>query len=328
MSVPTLSVTVLSYNYGHYLASCLEGILGQTFRDIEVIVIDDCSTDDTPQVVEPFTRDPRVRSVRHAVNRGYRDSLIEGTEELSRGEFVTVISADDVVRRPDAFELQFAAIRSRPDTSMCFSAVDRFDSDSDRILAVEHSYDGDRMLEPMQALRAFLAEDAWAMHSGTIVRASAYRAAGGYARDIRFSLDTQLWPVVAQEGPVAYVDHVLYGYRTHAAQMSRSLQTSRETPLELVKLIERACARAQARGWDIGGLQNEAIRYRIGTMLMQDAFSGSPKNVLLAAWESVKLRPATLLTTRLFWIALARAIAGQRAYGAVQAAARRVRLAR
>jgi len=328
VTTPTLSVTVLSYNYGHYLASCLEGILGQTFRDIEVIVIDDCSTDDTPAVVEPFTRDPRVRSVRHATNRGYRDSLIEGTEELSRGKFVTVISADDVVRRPDAFERQFEAIRSRPDVSMCFSAVDRFDSDTGRILAVEHSYDGDRMLEPEEALHAFLAEDIWAMHSGTIVRTSAYRAAGGYARDIRFSLDTQLWPVVAQEGPVAYVDQVLYGYRTHDGQMSRSLQTSRETPLELVKLIERACARAQARGWEIGGLQDEAIRYRIGTMLMQDAFSGSRKNVLVAGLESVKLRPATMLTTRLFWIALARVIAGQRAFGAARTAARRIGLRR
>src|SRR5215213_1469759 len=104
--VPTLSVTVLNYNYGAYLPACLDSILGQTFRDFELIIIDDCSTDNSLAVIEPYLADPRVRLVAHQANVGYCGSLIEGTEVQSAGELVTVISADDLVRRPDAFERQ------------------------------------------------------------------------------------------------------------------------------------------------------------------------------------------------------------------------------
>jgi glycosyltransferase involved in cell wall biosynthesis len=323
-----LSVTVLSYNYGCYLGACLDAILGQTFRDFEVIVIDDCSTDDTPSVVAPHTRDPRVRSVRHEKNLGYRGSLIEGTEALSRGAFVSVISADDVVRRPDAFEIQMAALHSRPDTSMCFSAVDRFNSETGEVFAVQHSFDGDRMLEPQDAMHRFLTEDIWAMHSGTIIRTSAYRAAGGYARDIQYSLDTALWPMVCQDGPVAYTDQVLYGYRVHPNQMSRSRQAMLDTPLELAKLIDRACDRAQQRGWEIGNLRNDAVRYWMGRMLVQDAYGAHPVNALYEAAAAVRLRPWPLLTSRKFWIALTRAMLGERATAGARKTARAIRLSR
>src|SRR3954447_15199517 len=93
---PTLSVTVLNYNYGSYLPQCLDSILGQTFQDFELIVIDDCSTDNSVGVIQPYLADPRVRLVAHRKNVGYCGSLIEGTETHSSGELVTVISADDL----------------------------------------------------------------------------------------------------------------------------------------------------------------------------------------------------------------------------------------
>src|SRR3954452_11728872 len=112
VTVPTLSVTVLNYNYGAYLPACLDSILGQTFRDFELIVIDDCSTDNSVEVIQPYLADPRVRLVAHQKNVGYCGSLIEGTETQSTGEYVTVISADDLVRRPDAFERQIALLQA------------------------------------------------------------------------------------------------------------------------------------------------------------------------------------------------------------------------
>src|SRR5688500_8060750 len=68
---PTPSVTVLNYNYGSYLPRCLESILEQTYQDFELIVIDDCSTDNSLEVVKPYLSDPRVRLVSHAKNVGY-----------------------------------------------------------------------------------------------------------------------------------------------------------------------------------------------------------------------------------------------------------------
>src|SRR6188768_2020632 len=127
---PTLSVTVLNYNYGNYLPQCLDSILAQTFEDFELIVVDDCSTDNSLEVIKPYLRDPRVRLVSHAKNVGYSGSLIEGTEAHSRGDFVTVISADDMVRRPDAFERQIELLSAHPEASFCFTGYDKFASET------------------------------------------------------------------------------------------------------------------------------------------------------------------------------------------------------
>ena len=61
---PAVSVVVATRNYGRYLAGAVRSVLAQTFTDLEVIVIDDGSTDDTPEVVRRFLADPRVRSHR------------------------------------------------------------------------------------------------------------------------------------------------------------------------------------------------------------------------------------------------------------------------
>src|SRR5260370_32287735 len=58
---PAVSVVVATSNYGRFLAGALDSALGQTFRDLEVIVVDDGSTDDTADVVTPYLRDRRVR---------------------------------------------------------------------------------------------------------------------------------------------------------------------------------------------------------------------------------------------------------------------------
>src|SRR5512146_3551728 len=91
---PILSVTVLNYNYAHYLPQCLDSILRQTWNDFELILINDRSTDNSLEVIQPYLADPRIRLVDHQQNKGYISSLIEGSE-LSRGRYITVISADD-----------------------------------------------------------------------------------------------------------------------------------------------------------------------------------------------------------------------------------------
>src|SRR3954463_5362111 len=111
MKQPALSVTVLNYNYAHYLPRCLDSILAQTFTDFEIVLIDDCSNDDSLEVIQPYLADPRVRFFPHAQNAGFAKSLIEGTEEHSRGEFLTVVSADDVILETNAFEKQIALLK-------------------------------------------------------------------------------------------------------------------------------------------------------------------------------------------------------------------------
>ncbi len=312
---PTLSVTVLNYNYGNYLPQCLDSILAQTFEDFELVVIDDCSTDDSLEVMKPYLRDPRVRLVSHAKNVGYSGSLVEGTEIHSRGDFVTVISADDMVRRPDAFERQVELLSAHPEASFCFTGYDKFASETGEIIQEHQSYDGDRVLPGPVFLREYLTRQrVQVLHSGTMLRKSAYDKTGGYRRDLRITLDLAMWPVLSLQGDVVYCDDDLYAYRTHDAQMSSSFKKQHANFVEVMKSVEGAVDEAVRQGVPVGSLRGDAVRYSLFAVAVDDAFSGRPALALFRCISALMFRPWFALTSRGLWITLARLALGERGY--------------
>jgi len=83
---PTVSVIIATYNYGRYLAGAIDSVLAQTFTDWEAIVVDDGSTDDTPEVIRPYLSDQRIKYHRtdHLGAAGARNVAIR----LARGSFL------------------------------------------------------------------------------------------------------------------------------------------------------------------------------------------------------------------------------------------------
>ena len=323
---PALSVTVLNYNYGAYLPGCLDSILGQTYRDFELIVIDDCSSDDSLDVIGPYLADPRVRLVAHRQNVGYGGSLIEGTERCSTGEYVTVISADDLVHQPDAFERQIALLQANPAASFCFSAYQRFEHETGAVVQEKHSYEGDQVIPGTVFLREYLTrQEIQVLHSGTMLRKSAYLKAGGYRRDLRMTLDFAMWPVLALQGDVAYCNQPLYAYRTHATQMSSSFKKQHANFVEVMTSVEGACDAAVRQGVPIGTLREDAIRYALFAVALDDACGGRPALAWYRSISAVLLQPRLALTSRGLWITLARLLLGMRGYVALRSIFRRLK---
>ncbi|HOX56467.1 MAG TPA: glycosyltransferase family A protein [Candidatus Paceibacterota bacterium] len=98
MPNPTVSFVVPCYKLAHLLPECVNSILGQTYGDFEVLIMDDCSPDNTAEVARSF-QDPRVKHVRNDPNLGALANYNKGIK-LSRGRYVWLISADDILRRP------------------------------------------------------------------------------------------------------------------------------------------------------------------------------------------------------------------------------------
>jgi len=120
--MPLVSVIIPTYNYGRFLGEAVSSVLCQTFRDLECIVVDDGSTDETGQVLasisDPrmvFTGTPRL-GVSGARNRGL---------ELSRGDLIAFLDADDRWR-PGKLERQVAILADEPDVDMVFTNFVRF----------------------------------------------------------------------------------------------------------------------------------------------------------------------------------------------------------
>jgi glycosyltransferase involved in cell wall biosynthesis len=137
---PRVSVAIPVYNGEAYLAQTIESILGQTFRDLELIVSDNGSTDRTRDIVEGFaTRDPRVRYARSEQNRGaawnYRRSF-----ELARGEYFRWAPADDLFA-PDSVAACVAALDANPDVVLCYPKTDLVDGDGKVIRSYDDNLD-------------------------------------------------------------------------------------------------------------------------------------------------------------------------------------------
>lgn len=111
MSTPLLSFIVLSYNYRDYIQTTLRSILEQTVQDFEVVVVDDCSTDDSREVVQSFT-DPRIRLLANPHNLGGAASYNVAVQ-AARGEWLVNLDADDWIA-PEKCAVQLAAVAADP----------------------------------------------------------------------------------------------------------------------------------------------------------------------------------------------------------------------
>jgi glycosyltransferase involved in cell wall biosynthesis len=110
---PTVSVVVTTYNQAGFIGETLEGVFAQTFPDYEVIVVDDGSTDDTPDRIRPFLN--RITYLRQK-NQGIASSRNAGIS-LASGEFVALLDGDDLWLR-DKLSLQVAAARQFPNAGL------------------------------------------------------------------------------------------------------------------------------------------------------------------------------------------------------------------
>ena len=309
--VPTLSVLVLNHNYAKYLPDCLDSILSQTFKEFELIVLDDASSDGSIEVAERYLSDPRVRLVRHETNRGYTLSLIEGTSELSRGEYLTVVSADDFVVDDQAFAVQIDQLRRNTRLVACFTAFTKIGpgihQSIRRPLAADAVVTGPELITRQLCDREFAI-----LHSGTIIKASAYRDAGGYRADLRNYVDLAMWFALGRLGPVAYVDRPLYAYRIHPTQLSGSASNRRTTLREGLRLLKSTAREAQRTGIDV--TVGASLRARVADLALADAFANRRRVALLRCFDGLLIEPVAAVASWGWWMALTRASVGARVW--------------
>jgi glycosyltransferase involved in cell wall biosynthesis len=211
---PSVSVVIATYNYGRYIAGALDSVLGQTFTDYEVIIVDDGSTDDTPRVVEPYLGDARTKYIRTehlgqpaAKNTGIR----AGT-----GEFVAFLDADDVWLSTK-LEKQVALFRtSSEDLAVIYCRRFWMDEQGNPLDATERQPLRGDVLGPL-FWRPFIC------FSSATVRRSVLEEVGLFDESIPMSIDYDLWLRIGLKYHFDYVDEALVKYRIGHPNLSSRL---------------------------------------------------------------------------------------------------------
>jgi glycosyltransferase involved in cell wall biosynthesis len=212
--MPKVSFVVPCYRLAHLLPECVRSILAQTYRDFEVLVMDDCSPDETPAVARGF-QDPRVRHVRNETNLGHLRNYNRGIE-LARGDYVWLISADDLLRRTHALERYVGLLEAHPRVGYVFCpGVGLRDGRETGLLAYSQHGDRDAIFDGPQFLSRLLRGNSVVAASG-LVRRSLYERLGAFPQDLPYAGDWYLWLRFALHGDVGYFAEPMVSYREHA----------------------------------------------------------------------------------------------------------------
>lgn len=237
-SSPLVSIVLPTFNGERYLRESIESCLGQTWRNWELILVDDASTDETPQLAAEYARrDPRIRSVRNSVNRKLPASLNAGFA-LARGEFLTWTS-DDNLYRPEALEEMLQCIQTHSHADVVYADFSVIDDQGNRTAG---GWAASWEELPFRNV----------VGACFLYRRGVHEALGGYAEDLFLVEDYDFWLRASNQFRFVFLQKDLYCYRQH----DRSL-----TAMQLQR-IRQAKEECLARNLPRMTWMNDAVRAR------------------------------------------------------------------
>ncbi|TPX03497.1 glycosyltransferase family 2 protein, partial [Schumannella luteola] len=214
----SVSVVVPVYEGTRHLPEALGSVLAQTVPPLEVIVVDDGSTDGSASLVEAFAADHPQLAVRliRQENRGQSASRNRAAAEAG-GELIAFLDQDDRWY-PDHLE-RLAAAFAKPDVGLAFSDFDEIDGDGH--LVVRRFLRSAGIAHPRSSIVDWIASDTMILPSAAMVRASAFHGVGGFSEDLVGYEDDELWIRIFRAGwRSRYVDRPLGVFRIHAGSSS------------------------------------------------------------------------------------------------------------
>ena len=203
---PVVSIVMPCFNSARTIRASMASALGQTLRDIELIVVDNGSSDQTVSIAEAI-RDPRTRTLRQPV-RGVSAARNMGID-AARGEFIAFLDSDDTWA-PECLATLQSALAGRPDAVLAYCGWQNVGLPGARSEPfVPPDY------ERQDKIATLLAECRWPIHA-TLTRTRAIRDAGGFDTRFAYAEDLDLWLRVAAFARIVRVPDVLAFYHHHS----------------------------------------------------------------------------------------------------------------
>jgi glycosyltransferase involved in cell wall biosynthesis len=291
-----VSVIIPTYNYAHFVADAIESALAQTHRPIEVIVVDDGSTDDTAAVLGRFAG--RIDAIRKP-NGGLSSARNAGIR-AARGASIAILDADDVWM-PDKIERQLALLREHPGAGVIGCGAELVDGQG-RVKEVRlfPAPSGDRR----ERLRGVLLRELWigGSGSGALIPAAVLERVGLFDEALTAAEDWDMWLRIVAHHPAYNVPAPLVRIRQHHTGTFRNAQKMERNQW---KVYER-----EIRQWpeDI----DWRTRRRARALILRDssrerAFAGSRWSAVRFCLQSLGAWPLDRSTWRLLAVSTLRA---------------------
>jgi len=234
MNKPKVSVVLTCYKYAQFLPFALDSVLGQTYGNVEAVMVNDGSPDNTDEVMQRYLSDPRVKYINQK-NAGQAVAKNNGIRNAT-GEYIAFLDADDIWAL-DKLEKQMPLFAD-PEVGVVFGRVSYIDDKNEPVYFKE---DGSRVfLKPQQGwITQALLLDNFVPFSGCVVRRECFDKVGLLDESYRMGIDWDIWLRMSVYYKFAMVDSVVLRYRVgHAGQMSKNLdQREIDTMLIMQRFI-------------------------------------------------------------------------------------------
>jgi glycosyltransferase involved in cell wall biosynthesis len=209
---PAVSVVIPTFRREDCIEETLASVFAQTFRDFEVIVINDGSPDQTAARLRPLVESGRIRYYEQP-NSGQSAARNRGIG-LARGEFLALLDDDDLWP-PDKLEWQVARLRANPRASLCYGYAKSFGLEENYRLPAGPGPQGDVGLQLVR-------ECPISSPGQTLARTKIVQALGGLDASIHGAEDWDLWIRLGQAGEFIYEERLSLHYRQHSVSVSQN----------------------------------------------------------------------------------------------------------
>lgn len=224
MNTATVTILMLTYNRGHYLGQAIDSVLGQTFQDFTLVIIDDGSNDDTAAVVASY-HDERIRYIRHTENAGLFTRRKESLTYVT-GDYVAVLDSDDYWVSPTKLADQVAAMVADPHLVVVGTNVLLVNAEG--VPLREYTYH-----ETDSAIRSHILLRNQFTHSAVLMRWSALEKTAGYTPTLAEDLD--LFLQLGLRGTFLNLKAVMTAHRVHGDSMNDHGPKMSAAVVEIVK---------------------------------------------------------------------------------------------
>lgn len=209
-SFPLVSVITAAFNMGHYLPEAIESVLKQDYPNIELIVVNDGSTDDTCEILGKYGNDPRVKII-HQENKGQTAAKNRGFAE-AKGELIAFCDADNRWL-PGKLKLQVPLLMNNPGVGVVYGDIILIDGSGNRKPPTRTKrYSG--------KITARLLRDNFVTFNTTLISRELMQEMNGFDESLRMAIDYDLWLRISLDHEFLFVPEPLVEYRIWEGQMS------------------------------------------------------------------------------------------------------------
>ncbi len=209
-NIPTLTIQMCTYNRAHYITQAIDSVLSQTFQDFELLILDDCSTDNTEEVMAAYLTDPRIKYIKNEQNLGITKNRNKALA-LSNGKYIAVLDSDDYWTDNTKLEKQINFLNKNPDYILIGTNMTIVDEQNKTIKKV--SYPSSNFL-----IKNLLLLKNLFCHSSVMYKKQEIINLGSYDESLPIWEDYDLWLKIGNKYKFANLNTYTTAYRQHASQ--------------------------------------------------------------------------------------------------------------